>query len=93
MNTNKLQLFVNKWQEETFTEKSAESIVAHLQREVKELAEDPYDYEEIADCLILLIGLAGHINVDVEKIILDKMVENYLRTWGEPDEEGVVEHV
>lgn len=48
---------------------------------------------ELADCQILLAGVAHLLNLDLETVTEDKMVINRRRVWGEPDSEGVVEHV
>ena len=51
---------------------------------------------ELADCLTLLIDIAAHEQIDMDDL-LDacerKLVINKGRKWGEPDENGVIEHI
>lgn len=82
---------VNEWQDSTFPWATADSVIAHLKREIKELDNDRTP-EEAADCLLLLIGFANksgfNLFEEAEKkfrILLD-------REWAAPDEEGVSEH-
>ena len=84
---------VNGWQAVTFPRATPSSVVEHLRREVLELVEDPTDLSEIADVFILLIGLTYELGVDLKQIVADKHAVNLKRQWGEPDEQGVVEHV
>ena len=51
---------------------------------------------ELADCLILLLDVATHEKITVSELIdasEEKMEINKKRKWGEPDENGVVEHI
>jgi len=51
---------------------------------------------EFADCFMLLLDAASHSYIDAEQLIglsYKKMEINKNRKWGEPDENGVVEHV
>lgn len=51
---------------------------------------------EFADCLILLVDAAKHENIDTNEMLKDafeKLEINKLRKWGEPDENGVIEHI
>lgn len=86
------QTEVGTWARTTFPTATQENWVAHLGREVKELAASQHP-AEAADCLILLLGLA-HVNgYDLMAEAQAKMVVNRARKWGKPDAEGVVEHV
>ena len=104
-----LQAFIGQWADETFCtienrfgksiEYRGRSIVGHLRKEIDELAADPANMEEIADCMILLFHLA-HQNLyhaktfdTLFKAITDKMEVNKKRKWGKPDKNGVIEHV
>lgn len=84
---------VNEWQAVTFPRATPASVVEHLRREVLELVEDPTDLSEIADVYFLLVGLTYELGVDLKQIVADKLAVNLKRQWGEPDEQGVVEHV
>ena len=86
------QTEVGTWARSTFPLATKESWVAHLRKEVAELAES-HDPQEAADCLILLLG---HAHINGYDLLLEaqaKMEINRRRKWGEPDAEGVVEHV
>jgi dCMP deaminase len=84
---------VNAWQAETFPHATSASVVEHLRREVKELVDDPTDTAELADAAFLIVGLASVLGVDLAAVMANKLVVNRARTWGETDEDGVVEHV
>lgn len=49
--------------------------------------------EETADCFLLLLHLAHLHKFDLLEEARKKMEINRKRTWGEPDEYGVIEHV
>ena len=49
--------------------------------------------KELADVFILSFGLAHHIGISAEKIVREKFEINKMRQWGNPDENGVVEHI
>jgi len=100
----KLQGEVATWQAETFPEATVESKIKHLEKEIFELdcarAEELEGripatsvLEEAADCAMLLFGIAalegGNLLGEVQK----KLEINRGRKWGEPDEDGVVEHI
>jgi hypothetical protein len=84
---------VNEWQAATFPRATPASVVEHLRREVAELVADPTDTSELADVVFLAIGLAYELDVDLKQIVAEKLAVNRARTWGEPDDHGVVEHV
>lgn len=51
---------------------------------------------EIADCMTLLLDIAAHEQYTVKLIMMaveDKLEINKKRKWGEPDENGVFEHI
>jgi len=51
---------------------------------------------EIADCMMLLLDVAAHEQYTFKLIMMaveDKLEINKRRKWGEPDENGVVEHI
>ena len=51
---------------------------------------------ELADCLTLLLDIAAHEYINVSDLLdasEEKMEINKKRKWGEPDENGVVEHI
>jgi dCMP deaminase len=84
---------VNEWQAVTFPRATPASVVEHLRREVNELIADPTNTSELADVVFLAVGLAYELGVDLAAVVADKLAINRARTWGQPDEHGVVEHV
>ena len=48
---------------------------------------------EAADCLLLLMHHAHKSGYSLQRAARDKFEMLKTRTWGEPDEQGVVEHV
>ena len=70
--------------------------INHLKREVQELYTTPQDWEEYADCLLLLMDAfrrSGGNAMDLLEAAFKKLEKNKTRTWGEPDSDGVVEHI
>ncbi len=90
---NKLFEDVHEWQLATFPKATRESKYKHLQKEMLELGEDLSNPKEIADCLLLLIGIACIQGYDPAVLIRQKLAINKARKWGKPDADGVVEHV
>lgn len=88
-----LQRDVGEWAEETFAMQTSASIVAHLAREVAELAANPLSAEEAADCCLLLMDLAHRCGYSLHEAAQAKLAECKRRQWGKPDAEGVVEHL
>jgi hypothetical protein len=93
------QVAVGTWAEATFPQATKGSIVAHLRREVEELGASaqlgpPEDEErEAADCVLLLLHFAHKRGFSLLAAAHEKFATNQARHWGEPDAEGVVEHV
>jgi len=95
-----IQREVFEWQVETFPLSDSLSKAIHLKKEAREVYSDvknqKSDYElglELADCVILAFGIAGHRNIDIEKAIRAKLEINKARVWSEPDENGVYHHI
>lgn len=92
---------ITEWQKETFGEATAKSKVIHLLDEVLELKIDldnnnPDIRLEYADCILLIYGSAyanGMSYKDICNALDEKMKINKSRNWGEPDENGVVNHI
>lgn len=89
---DKLQAEVGSWGDQTFTKSTPASVLAHLQKELKELIES-HDPEEVADVQLLLIHFAHKKGVSIRDEVRKKFEVNKGRTWGKPDKDGVVEHV
>ena len=80
------------WTRKTFPDQTPESVMGHLQRELEELAANPYDGEEQADCVMLLLALADRTGVDPAAELEQKLEINKARRW-EIVEGGHYEHV
>jgi len=51
---------------------------------------------ELADCMMLLLDIASHEQITFKLLMItvqEKLEINKKRKWGEPDENGVVEHI
>lgn len=84
------------WQDETFPLSTSESRACHLAREARELENNPTDFLEMADVLLLLSHLAkgkNGPNVSLTRAVIEKQEINKKRIWGAPDDKGVVEHL
>lgn len=97
---------ITEWQDKTFTKATQLSCAKHLEVEVteliasikSELAGELHDEKELelADCFMLLFGIcnkAGYDFKQVKALIQKKFVINQIRTWGDVNDEGFVEHV
>jgi hypothetical protein len=92
---------ITKWQEKTFGAQDATGAVNHLKEEVEELliaiafAEDTM-HLEIADCFILLFGIAKKQGMDYDAIcdaIDEKHQINVGRKWGQSEKNGSIKHI
>ncbi len=94
---------ITHWQDKTFTEATALSKAEHLWEEVYELLHSVKHQqgatlvgEELADCFILLAGIANKEGFTYDTLcdaIERKFAIVQKRIWGEPDEKGVVRHI
>jgi len=95
---------ITEWQRETFPNATVFSKLAHLEQELEELVMALHSENEteeskrmeFADCFLLLYGAAaahGMSYGDICTAIDQKMEINRNRTWGKPDENGVVNHI
>ncbi len=67
-----------------------------LKEEIEELIKEPYDKLEYADALHLIFDAARRAGISLELLIKsadDKLQINKLRSWGEPNENGVFQHL
>jgi dCMP deaminase len=81
------------WAKATFPQATPYSIAEHLKREAIELAKQPRSGKEIADVAILLFELVDALDIDLPRTLAEKHAINLRREWGQPDADGVVEHV
>lgn len=87
------------WSKKTFGEageRGGQGCANHLIHEAKELAENPNDIMEGADCFILLMDWMwreGYSIYDLLSAVQEKQKINEQREWGQPDKDGVIEHI
>ena len=97
------QNYIGGFQRITFPTSTALSMAKHLKRESDELLKELEQsdiairwervHDELADILILCIGIAYLIGVSLMECVVKKMAVNVNRKWKAPDKEGVIEHV
>lgn len=75
----------------TFTQADAESYLIKLEEEVAELKED-LDIEELADCILVLVGLSRFIPGDLKNALKAKIEKNEKRKWDRLSD-GTYHHV
>lgn len=92
-NLSKLQKEVHAWAAATFESQSVSSKLTHLQKELDELKENPHDRHEMADCLILLLGVAELQGIDLFEATREKFEIVKKRKWAAPDADGVCRHI
>jgi NTP pyrophosphatase (non-canonical NTP hydrolase) len=81
------------WGCETFPDATPASCAAHLYKEARELKANPTDAEEVADVLMLVAHLSHHAGIDMAEAVRAKLAVVRTREWGEPDADGVIEHI
>ena len=93
----RLQNEAGQWADETFdTQKGPLPALHHLKKEVDELIKDPNDHTEYADALMLLLNAYRRIGGTADQLVANtfsKLAVCKKRKWGQPDANGVVEHV
>jgi len=87
-----LQQRIGEWAKTTFPLGTPDSVTAHFVKEAKEFA-DSQDPMEAADCVIMLLNHAYRSDYSLVDAIEAKFDIIQNRQWGEPDENGVVEHI
>lgn len=91
-----LQDTICKWSNSEFGPgERVHGMIAHLRMEVDELSEKPKDIVEMADCLILLMNIAGAQSYSMRQLfdaVVLKMSINMNRKWTKRNEDGSVEH-
>ena len=97
-----MQSDIGIWGRKTFDhdERDVQAIFCHLVKEAKELhkaiesgtSADEIG-EECADIFILMCSIAYLTGFSLKGEVVKKMRVNKSRAWGEPDKDGVIEHV
>lgn len=99
--TRELFKEINQWQNKTFPAATALSKAKHLRKEIDELIVELESQShdkgtEYADCFILLFGSAFSDGMSYDQILFiieEKFSIIKQRKWGEPDADGVVQHI
>jgi len=66
--------------ETTYPDARADSYLNKLKEEVQELQSDP-NMEELADCMLVLVGLSKFLPGNLKQHLTDKIAKNERRTW------------
>ena len=89
----------SKWSQETFGSDAVRDWtgpLAHLGKELREIEDQPFDREEWADALLLLLDASRRAGFNATGLLLAaeyKLSININRVWQEPNTDGSVEHV
>lgn len=87
------QYEIGSWSCETFPESTQDSVIEHIKDEVnKELVPD-CDQKELADVVILILGLAHRRKINLFDAIIEKFKINRKRKWGPKNSRGFQEHL
>lgn len=91
---------VTEWQRKTFPGATMLSKIKHLLQELEEVQDPSLSITErsleFADCFLLLFDAAAASGMTYDSIVgcIDaKMGINENRKWGNPDADGVVNHI
>lgn len=87
---------INCWQNKTFKNSTGFSIKEHLKKEIQEFFSERNRIKqraEAADIVILLYAFADVSGFNLQEEVNKKMEINIKRKWGNPDENGVIEHI
>jgi hypothetical protein len=88
-----------EWSQKTFgsdLERDWTGPLNHLKKEIREIEDQPFDREEWADGLLLFLDAARRAGFNAAGLVLAaeyKLSININRIWGEPNDDGSVEHV
>lgn len=75
----------------TFVDAEAQSYLTKLGEEAKELGENP-SMEELADCMLVLVGLSRFLPGELKQALHEKIEKNINRKW-ERQPDGTYHHV
>jgi len=89
---NDIQDRIGTWGNKQFPDGTPDSLTAKFAKEAIEFCDDQTP-GEAADCAILLFHHAHRCGYNLLEEVERKFAINQKRTWGKPDEQGVVEHV
>lgn len=85
MDLKDIQDDIKAWADSALPHRTFRSQIVHLEKEVAELDAEEGDIvkmrEELADCIILCLNIAGIYNFNMEEAVLEKMQINRNRTW------------
>lgn len=80
-----------EFSQKTFSDAKAESYLTKLEEETKELKAQP-NMEELADCMMVLVGLSRFIPGDLKQTLAQKIEINENRTW-KKQSNGTYRHI
>jgi NTP pyrophosphatase (non-canonical NTP hydrolase) len=92
----RLQERICEWQNATFGEANTlQGLLAKLQEEVDELRDAPLELKpkEACDCLHVLMGIAGKLDIDLLAATEVVFQQNQIRKWGPPGQDGRIRHL
>ena len=84
---------IQKWQDETFPNRTQQTILNHLRDEVNNELGLDCEPVELADCLSLLLSLAGYRGINLVEELRNKFEINKKRTWEWNENIGTFTHV
>ena len=94
---NQLQTEIGEWGVATFGKnQTPKALISHIVKETIELQlahNLENEIEECSDIFILLCGIAHQRGFDLMQEARNKFEVIKKRKWGEPDSEGVIQHV
>lgn len=94
VNLNVLHRRLGEWSDATFgADRGPVPPLQHLRREVVEAIENPHDAEEYADCMLLLFDASRRAGISLDDLLMATAAKLVANEGGQPDDEGVVEHV
>jgi len=89
------QAWITQWANHVFPDRTVKGSLAKLMcEELPELIGSKMrDRLEYADVLIMVLDLAGQMQIDIEQALRDKMAVNLTRKWQRDPESGFYSHI
>lgn len=87
---------LGEWSEETFGTSDPQAPLHHMESEIQEVLNEPYNIEEYSDCFMLLLDALRKAGFTADQLIeaaYAKLEVNKSRIWGSPNALGYTEHV
>lgn len=93
INIRSLFAEIAAWRDKTFPNRTEETILNHLRDEVNTELHEGCEAEEIADCILLLIGYSEFRGIDPWEEVSKKFQKNLARKWEWNEEIGTFTHI